>query len=65
MINFDEEIKKFQPSLEVEDTEEAVYNGTNMDITDVISKLLDKIGLGQVTPADVTGKLPEEYFKEE
>ena len=26
MINFDEEIQKFQPSLEVEDAEDAIYN---------------------------------------
>ena len=26
MIDFDEEIKKFKPSLEVEDAEEAIYN---------------------------------------
>lgn len=26
MINFEEELKKFHPSLEVEDAEEAIYN---------------------------------------
>lgn len=26
MIDFEEELKKFQPSLEVEDAEEAIYN---------------------------------------
>ena len=26
MLDFDEEIKKFQPSLEVEDAEDAIYN---------------------------------------
>ena len=26
MIDFDEEIKKFKPSLEVEDAEDAIYN---------------------------------------
>ena len=26
MINFDEEIQKFQPSLEVEDAEDTIYN---------------------------------------
>ena len=30
MINFDEEIQKFQPSLEVEDAEE-ILNGKNSD----------------------------------
>ena len=35
MINFDEEIQKFQPSLEVEDAEDAIYNN---DITDTWRK---------------------------
>ena len=26
MIDFEEELKKFQPSLEVEEAEEAIYN---------------------------------------
>ena len=26
MIDFDEEIKKFQPSLEVDEAEDAIYN---------------------------------------
>lgn len=34
MIDFDEEIKKFQPSLEVDDAEEAIYNNDVPDITD-------------------------------
>ena len=34
MINFDEEIQKFQPSLEVEDAEDAIYNNDGSDITD-------------------------------
>ena len=32
MINFEEELKKFHPSLEVEDAEEAIYN---QDLTDM------------------------------
>ena len=26
MINFEEELKKFRPSLEIEDAEESIYN---------------------------------------
>lgn len=33
MINFEEEIKKFSPSPEVEDLEDAVYN---QDLTDAV-----------------------------
>lgn len=40
MINFDEEIKKFQRSLEVEDAEDAIYNNDVPDISDLISQLM-------------------------
>lgn len=41
MIDFDEEIQKFQPSLEVEDAEDAIYNNDVPDITDLINKIID------------------------
>ena len=40
MINFEEELKKFHPSLEVEDAEEAIYN---QDLTDAADLLVKKI----------------------
>ena len=43
MIDFDEEIKKFQPSLEVDDAEEAIYNNDMPDITDLIAKIMEDI----------------------
>ena len=43
MIDFDEEIKKFQPSLEVDDAEEAIYNNDLPDITDLIAKIMEDI----------------------
>ncbi len=36
MINFEEELKKFHPSLEVEDAEDAIYNHDLSDMTDVL-----------------------------
>lgn len=36
MINFEEELKKFSPSLEVEDAEEAIYNQDLTDMADVM-----------------------------
>jgi hypothetical protein len=36
MINFDEEIQKFQPSLEVEDAEDAIYNNDVPDMCAVV-----------------------------
>ena len=43
MIDFDEEFKKFQPSLEVDDAEEAIYNNDVPDITDLIAKIMEDI----------------------
>ena len=43
MIDFDEEIKKFQPSLEVDDAEEAIYKNDVPDITDLIAKIMEDI----------------------
>ena len=37
MINFEEEIKKFHPSLEVEDAEDAIYN---QDMADLVVKVV-------------------------
>ena len=41
MLDFDEEIQKFQPSLEVEDAEDAIYNNDVQDITDLINKIIE------------------------
>lgn len=43
MINFEEEIKKFQPSLEVEDAEDAIYSNDVPDITDLINKIMEDL----------------------
>ena len=42
MLNYEEEIKKFKPSLEVEDIEEAVYQEDLSDMTDLLRKVMDK-----------------------
>ena len=42
MINFEEELKKFQPSLEVEDAEEAIYNQDITDMADILVKMLQE-----------------------
>ncbi len=39
MIDYDEEIKKFQPSLEIEEAEETIFHNDMTDIADVIEKL--------------------------
>lgn len=40
MINFDEELKKFQPSLEVEDIEDEIKGLNVNDLTDIMRELL-------------------------
>ncbi len=40
MINFEEELKKFQPSLEVEEAEAAIYNHDLTDVTDILNELM-------------------------
>ena len=40
MIDFEEELKKFHPSLEVEDAEEAIYNQDMTDMADLMVKVV-------------------------
>lgn len=40
MINFEEELKKFHPSLEVEEAEDAIYNHDSTDMTDILRELI-------------------------
>ncbi|MBQ8232018.1 MAG: hypothetical protein IJZ34_08865 [Lachnospiraceae bacterium] len=40
MINFEEELKKFHPSLEIEDAEEAIYNQDLTDMADLLVKMV-------------------------
>ena len=42
MLNFEEELKKFKPSLEVEDIENAVYHEYLSDMTDILRELMDQ-----------------------
>ena len=43
MIDFDEEIRKFQPSLEVGEAEDAIYRNNTTDVTEVIDKIIREI----------------------
>ena len=42
MLDFEEELKKFKPSLEVEDIEEAVYQEDLSDVTDFLKQVMDQ-----------------------
>lgn len=37
---FEEELKKFKPSLEVEEAEEAIYNQDLTDMTDILREMM-------------------------
>jgi hypothetical protein len=52
MINFEEELKKFHPSLEVEDAEEAIYNQDLTDMTDILIRIMKKAGTDTDTELD-------------
>jgi hypothetical protein len=42
MINFEEEIKKFHPSLEVDEAEDAIYNNNVTDLTDIMLEMMQE-----------------------
>ncbi len=42
MINFEEELKKFHPILELEDAEEAIYNQDLTDMADLLVKMVQE-----------------------
>lgn len=43
MINFEEELKNFQPSLEVEEAEQAIYNHKLTDMTDIMQEMMQEV----------------------
>ena len=43
MINFEEELKKFHPSLEIEDAEDALYRKNLTDIADLVVELVKEV----------------------
>ena len=43
MINFEEEIKKFHPGLEIEEAEDAIYNNNISDITDGMIQMVEEL----------------------
>jgi hypothetical protein len=40
MIDFEEELKKFNKSLEIEDVGEAIYNQDITDVADIFIKMI-------------------------
>lgn len=42
MLDFEEELKKFHPSLEVENAEEAIFGQDLTDMADLLIKMVEK-----------------------
>ena len=69
MISFEEELKKFHPSLEVEDAEEAIYNQDLTDMADILVKMImdasnerftkQPVGPGEQKQRDDSGSFEE------
>lgn len=43
MIDFDEELKRFSPSLEVSQAEEDIYSNDLKDITDIVLQMTEDL----------------------
>lgn len=42
MLDYEEELKKFKPSLEVEEIEDAVYQEDLTDMTDLLKQMMEQ-----------------------
>ncbi|HEY9574379.1 MAG TPA: hypothetical protein VIR32_02470 [Lachnospiraceae bacterium] len=47
MINYEEELKKFQPSLDVDEAEGAIYSRDLTDVIDILKEMLKETSEGQ------------------
>ena len=43
MINFDEELKKYKPSLEVDQAEEAIQRNDLRDVVDIVEEMMQEV----------------------
>ena len=43
MINFEEELERFQPSPDVEKVEDVVNNNNLTDVTDIVKELIQEV----------------------
>ena len=43
MVNFEEELEKFQPSMDIEQVEDAVFNNKYEDVTDIVKDLMKEM----------------------
>ena len=40
MIDFEEELKKFEPSMDIDEAEDAIYNRDLPDLMDILQEML-------------------------
>ena len=40
MLNYEEELKKFKPCLDVDEVEDAIYSRDLTDVTDILKEML-------------------------
>lgn len=43
MIDFNEELKKFQPSMEIEELEDTVFKQDLTDMTDIMKEMIEEL----------------------
>ena len=70
MIDFEEELKKFHPSLEVDEAEEAIKHHDMTDLTDIMLELYRQAGEAESETAPASARRrraasPEPEQKEE
>ena len=47
-MNFEDELSKFRPSLDIDETEEAIYAQKKEDVVDVIQQIIDELKVSQI-----------------
>lgn len=57
MINFEEELKRFQPIPEVNQAEEAIYNNDLRDISDIVMQVSEEIRASYEQNQKTTGRM--------
>lgn len=43
MLDFEEELKKFRPSLEIDQVEDNIYNNNLADVTDLMDEMIKEM----------------------
>lgn len=59
-MDFEAELAKFQPSLDIEQAEDAIYGNSTTDVTDLIQSILSSKAAGNETVNNETIEWVEE-----